>query len=94
MLLWKASGEFLKTNWYIIENSKHDCKQNRRLPNISRSFITGSANRKNWTTYPQQNLHSDTMQIYSLLNYMDSIFANTYMDAHVMPSFQSMILRR
>ncbi|AKH36662.1 hypothetical protein BCL69_105226 [Nitrosomonas communis] len=34
MLLWKASGEFLKTNWYIIENLKHDCKQNRRLPNI------------------------------------------------------------
>jgi len=45
--LWKASGESSKMNWYIIENSKHGYKQNRRLPNISRSFITGSENRKN-----------------------------------------------
>lgn len=89
--LWKDSGEPSKTNWYIIKNSKHDYKQNRRrLPNISRSFITGSTNRRNWTTYRQQNLRSDTMPIYSLLNYMNSIFDNTY---HIIANRKSQLMQ-
>lgn len=41
-------------------------------------FYNRQRKQKNWTTYRQQNLHSDTMQIYSLLNHMDPIFDNTY----------------
>lgn len=39
------------------------------------SFITGSENKKDCAIYHQQNSHNDTIQIYSLLNHMDSILA-------------------
>lgn len=46
MLQWKASGGYLKLNWCTIGNSKHGNKRVRRLPNILRSSITGSASKK------------------------------------------------
>ena len=58
----------LKPNWCIIGDSKHGNKQFRRLPNISRSSITGRESKRDWAICHQQNLHSNTMQIYRCLN--------------------------
>jgi hypothetical protein len=43
---WKASGEYSKQNFCIIEDSKYGNKQFRKLLNSSKFSITGSVNKK------------------------------------------------
>ena len=74
---WKVSGEYSKMNWCTIGNLRHGNRPFRRLPNISRSFITDSVSSKDWAIYRQYNFRSNTMQIYSPLKTMDSIFDST-----------------
>ncbi|GKS69291.1 hypothetical protein W03_12950 [Nitrosomonas sp. PY1] len=75
---WEEASEgYSKPNWCITGDSKHANKPSLRLPNISKYSITDSASKKNWAIYRLCNFRSDTMQIYSLLKHMDSIFDST-----------------
>jgi len=64
----------LKLGWCLIGNSRHGNKQFWRLPSKSRSSTTGRESKKDWAICHQQNLHVGTMQIYSPLKLLDSIF--------------------
>ncbi len=77
MRRWKASGDYLKPSWCIIEDSKHGNKPFRRLSNSSKSSITDSASKKNQDIYCLHNFHSNTMPICLPLKPMDSIFDRT-----------------